>query len=263
MEELLVYNQKFKRLFEMFDIKQGISIIAGPCAIENYEQMEIIAQTLVNNNVRFIRGGAFKPRTSPYDFQGIGLDGLKIMRDISNRYNLLSVSEIMDPRDVEHGMQYLDVIQIGSRNMQNYSLLKEVGRTNHPILLKRGMMSTISEFLLAAEYIAAEGNTNIIMCERGIRTFETYVRNTLDISCIALIKQKTSLPVIVDVSHSLGRVDLIESIVRYLLKINIDGIMVEIHPTPNRAVCDREQAMSCVDFSEMIKNFREENIWAY
>lgn len=255
MEELLVYNQKFKSLSEMFGIKQDMSIIAGPCAIENYDQMEIIAQTLVNNNVRFIRGGAFKPRTSPYDFQGIGIDGLKIMNDISKRYNLISVSEIMDPRDVEYGMQYLDVIQIGSRNMQNYSLLKEVGRTNHPILLKRGMMSSVSEFLLAAEYIISTGNKNIIMCERGIRTFETYTRNTLDITCIAVIKQKTSLPVIVDVSHSLGRADLIEPIVQFLLNTNIDGIMIEIHPEPSKAVSDCEQTISCTGFSDMLKRF--------
>lgn len=197
MGELLVKRKKFKSLSEMFGIEQSISIIAGPCSIESYEQMELVAQTLVKKNVHFIRGGAYKPRTSPYDFQGLGFDGLKILNDIRKKYDLLAVSEIMDPRDIEMGIEYLDIIQIGSRNMNNYSLLKEAGRAKIPILLKRGMMSTISEFLLAAEYIVSEGNTNIILCERGIRTFETYTRNTLDIACIAGIKNESLLPIIV------------------------------------------------------------------
>ena len=260
MEELLVKSKKFKNISEVFGIEQGVSLIAGPCSVESYEQMELVAQTLVKNKVRFIRGGAYKPRTSPYDFQGLGLDGLKILDDIRKKYSLIAVSEIMDPRYVEYGLQYLDVIQIGSRNMQNYSLLKEVGKTKHPVLLKRGMMSSISEFLLAAEYIVSNGNQNIIMCERGIRTFETYTRNTLDITCIAVIKQQTSLPVIVDVSHSLGRADLIEPILQILLKVNIDGIMIEIHPNPKESVSDCKQAISCDEFSKMLNNFQKEKL---
>jgi len=256
MENLLVKSKKFKSLSEMFGIEQGVSLIAGPCSIESYEQMEVVAQNLVKNKVRFIRGGAYKPRTSPYDFQGLGLDGLKILDDIRKKYNLLAVSEIMDPRDVEMGIQYMDIIQIGSRNMQNYALLKEVGKTQHPIMLKRGMMSTIEEFLLAAEYIVSEGNSNIIMCERGIRTFETHTRNTLDLTCIAVIKQQTSLPIIVDLSHALGRTDLIEPIFRYIVNIDVDGIMLEVHPKPSLSISDSNQTISCDEFSKLIQVLR-------
>lgn len=178
MEELLVKSKQFKNIPEMFKIEQGISIMAGPCAIESIEQMGEVAKNLLSNNVHFIRGMAFKPRTSPYDFQGLGLEGLKILDYIRKKYSLLAISEIMDPRDVESGMKYLDIIQIGSRNMQNYSLLKEVGRTGHPVILKRGMTSTIMEFLLAAEYIVLQGNTNLLLCERGIAHLN-YIREIL------------------------------------------------------------------------------------
>ena len=255
MQDLLVKNKKFKSLSEMFGTEQDVSIIAGPCSIENYKQMELLAQTLIKNNVRFIRGGAYKPRTSPYDFQGLGLDGLKILDDIRKRYSLLAVSEIMDTRDIENGIKYTDIIQIGSRNMQNYSLLKEVGKTQHPVMLKRGMMSTIEEFLLAAEYIVSEGNSNIIMCERGIRTFETLTRNTLDLTCVAVIKQQTSLPVIADLSHSLGRKDILTPMSKALKALKVDGIMLEVHNDPEHALSDSKQQLSFAEFQEFYNGF--------
>ena len=256
MKDLLVKIKDFKSVSEMFGIEQGVSLIAGPCAIENYDQMELVAQALVKNNVRFIRGGTYKPRTSPYDFQGLGLDGMKILDDIRRKYNLLAVSEILDPRDIEIGVKYTDIIQIGSRNMQNYSLLKEIGKINHPILLKRGMMATINEFLFAAEYIASNGNENIIMCERGIRTFETYTRNTLDITCIAAIKEETSLPVIADLSHSLGRTDLALPIAKSVKALGVDGIMVEMCESPNKALSDAHQHLSFKQFDELVGQLR-------
>lgn len=203
--------------------------------------MELVAQNLIKNNIEFLRGGAFKPRTSPYDFQGLGVEGLKILSEVCKNYSLTSVSEIMDVRDIEIGMKYIDILQIGSRNMMNYSLLKEIGKTQHPVLLKRGMMSTMKEFLLAAEYIVSNGNTNLILCERGIRTFETSTRNTLDISSIAIIKKETSIPVIVDLSHSLGRKDILLPISKAVIALGADGIMIEVHNNPAEALSDKEQ----------------------
>lgn len=252
MENLIVKNQKFKNLSEMFGIENNISIIAGPCSIESYEQIELVAQTLVKNNVRFIRGGAYKPRTSPYDFQGLGIDGLKILNYIRNKYHLLAVSEIMDPRDVEILENYTDIMQIGSRNMQNFSLLREVGQSKHPVLLKRGMMATIDEFLLAAEYIVLNGNKNIILCERGIRTFESNTRFTLDFSCIAIIKQETSLPIIADLSHSLGRTDIIFLLAKAVKSMGTDGIMIETHPFPEKALSDKNQQLNLEQLTKLI-----------
>ena len=253
MEEMLVKDRKFKSLPQMFGIEQSLSLIAGPCSIESYEQMELVAQNLVKNNVRFIRGGAYKPRTSPYDFQGLGLDGLKILDDIRKKYNLIAVTEIMDPRDIEIGMKYTDVIQIGSRNMQNYSLLKEVGKTRHPVLLKRGMMSTVNEFLLAAEYIVCNGNENLILCERGIRSFDSNTRNILDIACICEVKQQTHLPLVVDLSHSLGRKDIVLPIAKAIMAMQVDAIMLEIHNDPNRALSDKDQQLSLPEFDVLVR----------
>lgn len=254
MEELLVKMEEFKSLHKMFQIEQALLLIAGPCAIENYAQMELVAQNLVKNNVRFIRGGAYKPRTSPYDFQGLGLEGLKILDDIRKKYNLIAISEIMDPRDIETGMKYTDVIQIGSRNMHNYSLLKEVGKTSHPVLLKRGMMSTVNEFLLAAEYIVCNGNKNLILCERGIRSFDSNTRNILDIACICEIKQQTNLPLVVDLSHSLGRKDIILPIVKAVMTMQVDAIMLEIHNDPNHALSDNNQQLSLPEFDVLVRH---------
>ncbi|MCL2051393.1 MAG: bifunctional 3-deoxy-7-phosphoheptulonate synthase/chorismate mutase [Lachnospiraceae bacterium] len=249
-----IEKMNFKKMSEMFMFEQKISIIAGPCTIESHYQMDKVAATLVRNNIKFIRGGAFKPRTSPYSFQGLGIEGLKILSDVCKKHDLISVSEIIDPRDIEIGLEYINVIQVGSRNMQNYSLLKELGKTNHPVLLKRGMMSTIEEFLLAAEYIIKEGNKKIIMCERGIRTFETYTRNTLDISCIAVVKQKTKLPIIADLSHSLGRKDIIKAVFRYMINTDVDGIMLEVHPEPQYSLSDSKQSLSCDEFTELLES---------
>lgn len=260
MRELLVKEKKFKNLSEMFGIEQGVSLIAGPCSIESYEQMEMVAQNLAKNKVRFIRGGAYKPRTSPYDFQGLGLNGLKILAEIREKYNLLAVSEIMDPRDVEMGVKYTDIIQIGSRNMDNYSLLKEVGKTRHPVILKRGYMATLNEFLLAAEYIVNEGNDQIILCERGIRTFENSTRNTLDISSIAIIMQETSLPLVVDLSHSLGRIDIMPLITKGLLGMGVSGLMFEVHPNPSSAYSDNKQQLNLNMFLDIIKIVKQTEI---
>ena len=257
-ENLIVKKTVFPSLSEMFNLKDRCSIIAGPCSVESIEQIEQIAETLIRNNVKFLRGGAFKPRSSPYDFQGLGLDGLKILNSIGQQYGLLIVSEIMEPGHIEYGLRYTDIIQIGSRNMQNTPLLKEVGKTNHPVLLKRGMMSTVNEFILAAEYIAAGGNRNIILCERGIRTFEDATRNTLDISAIAIIQKETYLPVIADLSHSLGRTDIIEPVAKAVLAMNISGIMLEVHNNPANALSDSKQQMSLEAFSNlMAKTFNK------
>jgi 3-deoxy-7-phosphoheptulonate synthase len=252
--QLLVKNQKFKSLPEMFGVENNISIIAGPCSIESYEQMELVARELVKNNVRFIRGGAYKPRTSPYDFQGLGADGLKILNEIRNKYHLFAVSEIMDPRDIEIVESCTDIMQIGSRNMQNFSLLKEAGQSKHPVLLKRGMMSTVDEFLLAAEYIALNGNKNIILCERGIRTFENSTRYTLDFSCIAIVKQETSLPIIADLSHSLGRTDISLLLAKALKSMGTDGIMIEAHPSPDKALSDKNRQFNFTQLEKLISN---------
>ncbi|MCL2717176.1 MAG: bifunctional 3-deoxy-7-phosphoheptulonate synthase/chorismate mutase [Lachnospiraceae bacterium] len=246
-------------LADMFEIDDGFSIMAGPCSIESIKQMESIAQVLKQKQIKFMRGGAYKPRTSPYDFQGLGIEGLKLLKDVCKKFSLLSVSEILDPRDIEKAIDYIDVIQIGSRSMPNTALLKEVGKTNHPILLKRGMMSTLKEFLLAAEYIACEGNKNIILCERGIRTIEDSTRNTLDISSVAIIKKETSLSVIIDLSHSLGRKDILLPIANAVIALGVDGIMLEVHDDPSNALSDSKQQLSIQefeDFYEELSKFR-------
>lgn len=246
----------FKNIFKLESITSSKPvIIAGPCSVEDENMLETIAKKLSGFGVRFLRGGVFKPRTSPYDFQGIGIDGLKILKRVSNKYNMRIVSEVTDTRYVEKMINYVDVLQIGSRNMQNFELLKEVGRTNHPILLKRGMSATINEFKMAAEYIALGGNKNIILCERGIRTFETETRNTLDISCIAVLQKETQLPIIVDISHSLGRKDIIENITKAVLAMGVDGIMVEVHNSPKNALSDSKQQLNFSEFERFMKVF--------
>lgn len=245
-------NIKLKSLKECFNLNSNRPIIiAGPCSVEDENGLNKIAGELHKYNVKFLRGGIFKPRTSPYSFQGIGNDGLSILSNISKKYNMLSVSEVTDTRLVSTMAEYIDVFQIGSRNMQNYELLKEVGLSGHPVILKRGMSATIEEFLLAAEYIALNGNRNIIMCERGIRTFETETRNTLDFACICLIKKYTQLPVIADISHSLGRTDIAVNITKALLALGTDGIMVETHNEPNQALSDKEQQLNFNEFKTL------------
>lgn len=246
-------GKRFKTVHEMFDIPSGLPvIIAGPCAIENAGYLDSIAGTLAKYNIKLLRGGAYKPRTSPYEFQGLKEEGLKILGEVSGKYHLHSVTEVVDTRDVELVARYADVLQIGARNMQNYELLKEAGQTRKPIILKRGMSATIEEFILAAEYIALQGNENIILCERGIRSFERKTRNTLDISCVPVIKKETTLPIIVDLSHSLGRKDIIVPVAKAVLAAAADGIMVEVHPEPEYALSDSKQQLNIGEFMRLM-----------
>ena len=216
-------------------------LIAGPCAIETEEQVEAAASFLASRGVTMFRGGAFKPRTDPYSFQGLGVEGLRIGREASDRHGLKFVSEIMDARDREAFKEYADVLQLGARNMQNFSLLKAVGRSGKPVLLKRGLSATIEEWIMAAEYLLHEGNPNVMLCERGIRTFEQYTRNTLDVSAVAIAKLQTHLPVFVDVTHSGGRRDLLVPLTKAGLAVGADGIMIEVHPNPQVALSDNKQ----------------------
>ncbi|USG67189.1 bifunctional 3-deoxy-7-phosphoheptulonate synthase/chorismate mutase [Brevibacillus ruminantium] len=227
-------------------------LIAGPCSVESYEQVRAVAENHVKRGLRVLRGGAFKPRTSPYDFQGLGEEGLKILKRIGDEFNLVTISEIVTPSDLELATQYIDVIQIGARNMQNFELLKAAGRLNHPVLLKRGLSATIEEFIYAAEYILSEGNTQVMLCERGIRTYEKATRNTLDISAVPLLKQETHLPVFVDVTHSTGRRDLLLPTAKAGLAVGADGVMLEVHPDPDVALSDAKQQVNIPQFNEIV-----------
>ena len=229
-------------------------IDVGPCSVESKEQIELVAKNLADKGLKYIRGGAFKPRTSPYDFQGLGVEGLKIMSETAKKYGLRVVSEIMDAKDLEEALPYLDVVQIGARNMQNFSLLKAVGQIDKPVLLKRGLSATIEEFINAAEYITMHGNPNVMLCERGIRTYEKATRNTLDISAVPILKQETHLPVFVDITHSTGRKDILLPIAKAALAVGADGIMAEVHPNPCVALSDAAQQMSLEEFDDFYKN---------
>ncbi|QVK19488.1 bifunctional 3-deoxy-7-phosphoheptulonate synthase/chorismate mutase [Mycoplasmatota bacterium] len=232
------------------------TFIFGPCSIESEDQLEATAAFLSEKGFKFLRGGAFKPRTSPYDFQGLGLEGLKIMHKIAKKHHLISVVEIMDKEQLQMAQDYIDIVQIGSRNMHNFSLLKEVGKIDKPIILKRGFSATIEEFKLSAEYIISEGNSNVILCERGIRTFEKATRNTLDISAVPILKQETHLPVIVDVSHAAGRKDIMAYLAKAALASLSDGIMAEIHPNPKLALSDANQQMNFNEFTQFYNLIR-------
>lgn len=256
-EPMLLVDRKSDQMFlsigDMFGLKAGEpAVIAGPCSIENMEYMEMIAVALVRYGVKFIRGGAYKPRSSPYAFQGLREEGLKILGEIGKKYGLISVTEVVDTRDVELVGSYADILQIGSRNMQNYELLKQAGRFGKPVLLKRGMCASTEEFKYAAEYIAAEGNRRIILCERGIRSFDGKTRNMLDICSIPIIKNETSLPIIADLSHSLGRKDIMPTIARSVLAAGADGIMVEVHPRPELALSDAAQQLTIEEFTSLL-----------
>ena len=248
------HEQGFLTVQQMFNLPDNQPIIiAGPCAVEKVEYLESIAAFLNSKGVKFLRGGAYKPRTSPYDFQGLGEEGLKILQSVGKKYGMFTITEVVDTRDVELVAKYVDILQVGARNMQNFELLKEVGSTNHPILLKRGLMSTMQEFILAAEYVGLRGNRKIILCERGIRTFETKTRNTLDISSIPIIKKETSLPILIDLSHSLGRKDIIKPIAKAALAVGSDGILVEVHPHPEFALSDAKQQLNPGEFEELLE----------
>jgi len=231
-------------------------VIAGPCSVESEEQTLKTAREVKAAGANMLRGGAFKPRTSPYDFQGLGLQGLKILEKAKLETGLPIVTEVTDPRDVSWVSEYADVLQIGTRNMQNFSLLKEVGKIDKPVLLKRGMYSTLKEWLNCAEYILAAGNPHVILCERGIRTFETYTRNTLDLSIVPSVKETSHLPIIVDPSHGTGRLSIIEPMSLAAMAAGADGIMVEVHCSPADAMCDRDQAMSPDMFGGLMKKLR-------
>ncbi len=222
-----------------------IQIIGGPCSVETPEQMEASAMYVKQAGCRLMRGGAFKPRTSPYTFQGKGVEGLDLFRKAADKYDLPIVTELMDVRMLDTFLEYdVDVIQIGTRNMQNFDLLKEVGRINKPVILKRGMSATISEWLMSAEYIAAGGNHNIIFCERGIRTYETYYRNVLDVTAVPVLKKETHLPVIIDPSHAGGKAWMVPALSRAAIAAGADGLLVEMHPKPCEAWCDADQALN-------------------
>lgn len=234
----------------------GIPIIAGPCAVESREVLEEIAEALAPMGISFLRGGAFKPRTSPYAFQGWGEKGLKFLAAARERFGMMIVTELMDPRDTVLVCKYADIIQIGTRNMQNFRLLTEVGNIDKPVILKRGLCATIKEFLMSAEYIMAQGNEKVILCERGIRTFETETRNTLDISAIPLLKKLTHLPVIVDPSHAVGRVDLVPAVSKAAIAAGADGLLVEVHVRPEEALSDGPQSLRPKAFKDMIEECR-------
>ncbi len=233
------------------------TFIMGPCAVESYEQTAQVAEAIKNQGLKFIRGGAFKPRTSPYDFQGLGIEGLKILKRVGEEYGLAVVSEIVNPADIEMALDYVDVIQIGARNMQNFELLKAAGSVKKPILLKRGIAATVEEFIYAAEYILSRGNNQVMLCERGIRTYEKATRNTLDISAVPILKQETHLPVFVDVTHSTGRRDLLLPAAKAALAIGADGVMAEVHPDPSVALSDSAQQMDIPQFNEFIEALRK------
>jgi 3-deoxy-7-phosphoheptulonate synthase len=234
-----------------------IQVIGGPCSVETQEQMDLAAQQVAAAGCRLMRGGAFKPRTSPYTFQGKGVDGLAIFRQAADKYNLPIVTELMDVRMLDTFLKHdVDVIQIGTRNMQNFDLLKEVGRINKPVILKRGLSATISEWLMAAEYIAAGGNHNIIFCERGIRTFETAYRNVMDVTCVPVLKRETHLPVIIDPSHAGGKAWMVPALARAAIAAGADGLLVEMHPNPCEAWCDADQALNPQEFKELMGSLR-------
>jgi len=228
-------------------------VIAGPCSVESEEQVLATAEAVKDAGATMLRGGAFKPRSSPYSFQGLGEEGLKILAKARDVTGLPIATEVMDTRDVALVAKYADVLQVGARNMQNFQLLTEVGKQRKPVLLKRGFSSTIEELLMAAEYVAKAGNKNIILCERGIRTFETYTRNTLDISAIPLIKSLSHLPVIVDPSHATGRIDLVEPLSLAAIAAGANGLMIEVHRNPEEALCDGSQSLTPASFAEIMK----------
>ncbi len=241
------------------DIEVGgnkIQMMAGPCAVENYKFTKEAAKACRAAGARILRGGAFKPRTGPYSFQGLGEEGLKILRQVGDEEDMAIVTEILDIRDIDLVAEYSDILQIGARNMQNFNLLEEVGKIKKPILLKRGLSAKIKEWLLAAEYILSNGNPNVILCERGIRTFERETRSTLALSSVPLIKELSHLPIIVDPSHSTGKPSLIPPMTKAAIACGADGIIVEVHPKPDEALCDGQQALIPEQFAKLIEELK-------
>ncbi|ACV61806.1 phospho-2-dehydro-3-deoxyheptonate aldolase [Desulfofarcimen acetoxidans DSM 771] len=255
-------HQKDSTVVKVGDVSIGdgtVVVIAGPCSVENREQLVGLSVQIKEMGVNVLRGGAFKPRTSPYDFQGLGLEGLKILAEAREASGLPVITEVMDIRQMDLVCRYADIIQIGSRNMQNTPLLREAGKTDKPVMLKRGLSSTLEEWLLAAEYILMNGNKQVILCERGIRSFETYTRNTFDINAIPAIKHLSHLPLIADPSHGTGRRELVGPVATAALAAGADGIMIEVHPDPSKALSDGAQSLRPQEFKDMmngLRNFR-------
>ncbi len=244
---------------EVKDIKFGgdyCGMIAGPCTIESYEQMDATAKQLSEIGVKALRGGAFKPRTSPYSFQGLGEEGLKIIREVADKYNMAVVSEVMESSQIELFLQYSDILQVGARNMQNFNLLRDLSYINKPIILKRGLSSTIEEWLMSAEYLLSDGNKEVILCERGIRTFERATRNTLDISAIPVIKKLSHLPIIVDPSHATGLRDKVLPMSRASVAAGADGLIIEVHHDPQKALCDGPQSLYPSDYAKLFEDIK-------
>ncbi|MCX7845524.1 MAG: 3-deoxy-7-phosphoheptulonate synthase [Dictyoglomaceae bacterium] len=238
------------------DIEVGgntIVIMAGPCAVENREQLSETAKFVKEKGAKILRGGVFKPRTSPYSFQGLGIEGLKLLYEIKEEYKIPVITEIMDPRDLEKALDYIDIVQIGARNMQNFTLLKEVGQIRKPVLLKRGPSATLEELLFAAEYILLGGNSEVILCERGIRSFSDFSRNTLDLSIVPALKEKTHLPVFVDPSHGTGSYKLVPSMAKAAIACGADGLIIEVHPNPEKALSDGPQSLNFPTFEILMR----------
>ena len=236
---------------------EQLAIMAGPCSVESYEQVYDVAVKVKEAGAQFLRGGAFKPRTSPYDFQGLGLEGLKILRDVGDKTGLRVVTEIVDKDDIEIVSEYADLVQVGARNMQNFQMLKALGKTKMPILFKRGLSATISEWLNAAEYIASGGNENIIFCERGIRTYETFTRNTMDLNAVAALKELTHFPVIADPSHGTGRWQMVRPLARASVAVGADGLIIEVHCHPECALSDGDQSLLPRNFEQLMDEVRQ------
>ena len=229
-----------------------VVVMAGPCSVENQDQIERSADIVADGGAKVIRGGAFKPRSSPYSFQGLGEEGLEMMRKAADRRGLLVVSEVMDQTQIPLLLQYSDILQVGARNMQNFNLLRDLGRQRKPVLLKRGISATIEELLLSAEYVLSGGNYDVVLCERGIRTFETYTRNTMDISAIPVVKKLSHLPIVADPSHGTGRRDKVIPMARAAAAAGADGLLIEVHPDPDRALSDGAQSLNPEQFGELM-----------
>lgn len=264
LEPYKLAGRTFREDRSVIEIKEGLSIgdkkiiiMAGPCAVESEEQIRLTAEKVKEAGATVLRGGAFKPRTSPYSFQGLEEEGLKILRRVAKETGLAVITEVVDPRDVELVGNYTDIYQIGARNMQNFFLLREVGKTNKPVLLKRGLSATYNEFLMAAEYIMAEGNYNVILCERGIRTFETYTRNTLDLVSIPVLKKLSHLPVVIDPSHGTGHWDLVAPAARGAVAMGADGLIIEVHPDPTKALSDGQQSLKVEKFAFLMEEIKK------
>ncbi len=269
VEKVLPLKEKFKlaskaskgtpTIIELKGKKIGggeLFVIAGPCSIESKEQIEECAKIAAASGAQALRGGAYKPRTSPYEFQGMEEEGLKILKEAGEKYGLITVSEVMDASQIATVAKYADILQIGARNMHNFSLLKELGRVKNPVLLKRGFAATYQDLLLAAEYIISAGNPNVILCERGIRTFETYTRNTLDLNAVPALRELTHLPILVDPSHGTGLRSLVLPMARASIAAGADGVIVEMHPDPDKALTDAQQTICPATFAKMMEQLK-------